>query len=138
VRKIDRAMGRRIVVVIIAVAVGLLHFVTGANYRGPFPAFVNGYLIDILLPTSLYFLLSLTEFALFRSWWVKSLSVFAVGVVVETAQFFGAPLLGRTFDPLDYVMYAAGVLLAAFLDVFLFPRLFSFWEPEGQRASRGG
>ena len=61
-----------------------------------------------------------------------------VGFVVETAQFFGAPLLGRTFDPLDYVMYAAGVLLAAFLDVILFPRLFPFWEPEGQGAAQGG
>jgi hypothetical protein len=134
----DRSLGRRIVVVIIAVAVGLLHFVTGPNYRGPFPAFVNSYLIDILLPTSLYFLLSLTELALFRSWVVKSLSVFGIGVAVETAQFFGAPLFGRTFDPLDYVMYAVGALLAAFLDVFLFPRLFSFWEPEGQRAAQGG
>jgi hypothetical protein len=138
VRKIDRALGRRIVVVVFAVVVGLLHFVTGPNYRGPFPTFVNGYLIDILLPTSLYFLLSLTEFALFRCWVVKSLSVFAVGVVVETAQFFGAPLLGRTFDPLDYVMYAVGVLLAAFLDVVLFPWLFPFWGPEGQAAARGG
>ena len=134
----NESFAKRVVIVVIAVAVGLLHFVTGPNYRGPFPVFVNGYLIDILLPMSLYFLLSLVDLALFRPWWVKSLAVFGVGVVVETAQFFGAPLLGRTFDPLDYVMYAAGVLLAAFLDVFLFPRLFSFWGPEGQRASRGG
>jgi hypothetical protein len=134
----DKSLGRRIVVVVISVAVGLLHFVTGPNYRGPFPVFVNGYLIDILLPMSLYFLLSLADLALFRTWWVKSLSVFGIGVVVETAQFFGAPLFGRTFDPLDYVMYAAGVLLAAFLDVVLFPRLFSFWESEGQGAAQGG
>jgi hypothetical protein len=134
----DKSFGKRIVVVVIAVAVGLLHFVTGASYRGPFPAFVNSYLIDILLPTSLYFLLSLTEHSLFRSWVVKALSVFSFGVAVETAQYFGAPVLGRTFDPLDYVMYAVGVLLAAFFDLFLFPRLFSFWEPEGQGADQGG
>jgi hypothetical protein len=134
----DQPFAKRVVVVVIAVAVGLLHFVTGANYRGPFPVFVNGYLIDILLPMSLYFLLSLADLAPFRPWWVKSLSVFGVGVVVETAQFFGAPLLGRTFDPLDYVMYAAGVLLAAFLDIVLFPRLFPFWESEGQAPAQGG
>jgi hypothetical protein len=134
----DRSLGRRVVVVVIAVAVGLLHFVTGPNYRGPFPVFVNGYLIDILLPMSLYFLLSLADLALFRPWWIKSLSVFGVGVVVETAQFFGAPLLGRTFDPLDYVMYAVGVLLAAFLDLLLFPRLFPFWELEGRPTAQGG
>jgi hypothetical protein len=64
--------------------------------------------------------------------------VLGIGVVVETAQFFGAPLFGQTFDPLDYVMYAVGALLAVFLDVFLFPRLFSFWEPEGQAAAQGG
>ncbi len=37
-------------VVAVALAVGLLHFVTGPNYHGPFRVFVNGYLIDILLP----------------------------------------------------------------------------------------
>lgn len=60
---------------------------------------------------------------------------------VELAQYLGLPLLGRTFDPLDFVMYASGVFLAAFLDTVLFPRVFCFWkeEPDGtEEAGRPG
>ena len=41
---------RKVIVVFIAVVVGRLHFLTGPRYRAPFPAFVNGYMIDILTP----------------------------------------------------------------------------------------
>jgi hypothetical protein len=37
-------------------------------------------------------------------------------------QALGVPLLGRTFDPLDFVMFGVGVLLAAFVDRLLFGR----------------
>ena len=43
-------VNRKVVVVFIAVVVGLLHCLTGPRYRGPFPAFVNGYMTDVLLP----------------------------------------------------------------------------------------
>ena len=36
------------VVVGICLVVGLLHFVAGPGYDGPWPGFVRGYLIDIL------------------------------------------------------------------------------------------
>ena len=48
---------------------------------------------------------------------------------VEVAQYFGVPLLGRTYDPLDFLMYALGVILAAALDKFVFPPTFKFWTP---------
>jgi hypothetical protein len=113
----------------IVIPVALLHFVTGPGYKGPFPVFVNGYMIDILLPTAAYFLLVFLEpqVPLLRRWYAKSALVFAFGAGVEIAQFFGLPVLGRTFDPLDFAMYGAGVLLAAVLDTLVFPRLFSFW-----------
>jgi hypothetical protein len=50
-------MNRKVVVVLIALAVGLLHFLTGPGYRGPLPWFVNGYLIDILLPFAMFLVL---------------------------------------------------------------------------------
>jgi hypothetical protein len=128
--KLRQARQRTFLVVFgIEVPVALLHFVTGPGYRGPYPAFVNGYLIDIVLPMAVYFLLILPEsqFSLLRRWYVKSMLVFAVGAGVEVAQFFGLPLLGSAFDPLDFVMYAAGVLTAAVLDTQAFPRLFPFW-----------
>jgi O-antigen/teichoic acid export membrane protein len=56
--------------------------------------------------------------------------VFGIGASVEIAQFFGVPLLGRTFDPLDFVMYAAGVTLAAVLDMLVFPKTLRFWKPK--------
>jgi hypothetical protein len=49
------------VITAIALTVGALHFVTGEQYQGPFPAFVNGYLIDILLPMALFLLMGLVE-----------------------------------------------------------------------------
>ena len=37
-------MTKRAVIVAIALIVAALHFVTGKQYQGPFPVFVNGYL----------------------------------------------------------------------------------------------
>ena len=121
--------GKKVVVISIVIPVAMLHFLTGSNYRGPYPAFVNGYLIDILLPLSFYFLLCLVELPLLRSWVVKSVLVFGAASSVEIAQFFGVPVFGRTYDPMDFVMYGAGVLLAAILDTTVFPRVFKFWAP---------
>jgi len=121
---------KKIVIVVIAVFVGLLHFVTGPQYAGPFPVFVNSWLIDILLPFTLYMLLTLFGTALFQDWAVKAILVFSLGLIVELSQYVDIPLLGSVFDPWDIFMYALGVGLAVFCDLFLFPRLFDFWQPE--------
>lgn len=127
---------RRVTLIVsINLLVAGLHFVTGAGYRGPFPLFVNGYLIDILLPFSLYFLLCLFESALLKAWFAKALLVFGIGFTVESAQYLGYELLGSTFDPLDYAAYALGVLLAVCCDLFLFPLLFDFWQTDYQLCS---
>lgn len=120
------------VVVAIMIPIGLLHFVTGSHYNGPFPIFVNGYLIDILLPFGFYFLLSLSDNVLLQSWIVRGLLIFTAASAVELAQYKGIPLLGRTFDPWDFVMYGLGVILAILCDLYIFPRLFSFWKPRLQ------
>jgi hypothetical protein len=125
----QQMLWKKIVIVSVVIPIALLHFLTGSNYRGPYPGFVNGYLLDILLPLALYFLLCVSGFSLLRSWAVKSILVFGVGAVVEIAQFFGVPIFGRTFDPLDFVMYGTGVIFAAILDTTVFPRVFKFWAP---------
>lgn len=99
----------RVVVVAICLGVGGLHFVTGASYDGPFPVFVNGYLIDISLPFAMCLLLGIQEHEPFRGRVFRFILVFGVGFVTETLQYFGVPLFGRTFDPLDYLMFAAGI-----------------------------
>jgi len=131
-----RITPKKAVIVGVNLAIALLHFVTGSNYRGPYPAFVNGYLLNILVPLGLYFLLCLNEVSVLRSWIVKSVLVFGAACFVEIAQFFGVPLLGRTFDPLDFVMYGLGVILAAILDTTVFPRVFDFWTPEAKGSAQ--
>ena len=132
-RKVAPHARQKIFVVVgIMVPIVLLHFVTGSQYNGPFPLFVNGYLLDILLPFGFYFLLGLTNYALFQTWIVRGLLIFTAASAVELAQYKGIPLLGRTFDPLDIIMYGLGVFLAILCDLFIFPRLFSFWKPRLQ------
>ncbi len=127
---INRQHMKSIVTVCIALPVGLLHFVTGPSYSGPFPDFVNGYLIDIMLPFALYFLLCPQDSRIdwLRPWYVKALPVLMIGFTVETFQYFGIDIFGSTFDPLDYAAYALGLFLAVIVDLFLFPSLFSFWR----------
>jgi hypothetical protein len=132
---VKRQSRKSIVTISIMVPIALLHFVIGKSYTGAFPDFVNGYLIDILLPFGLYFLLSPQDAVrpVLRSWWVKALPVLAIGYGVETAQLFGVPIFGRTFDPLDYLAYTVGVILAVIVDKMVFPRLFSFWVPAPEK-----
>ena len=105
-------INRKPVIVLIALAVGLLHFLTGPGYRGPFPTFVNGYLIDILLPFAMYLVLGIINQPILRSEITRGVLVFAIGAIAETLQYFGVPIFGRTFDPLDYVMFGLGIGLA--------------------------
>lgn len=114
---------KKAIIVGLMLVIGALHFVTGDEYRGPFPVFVNGYLIDILLPFGLVFLLSLFESKVLRHWAVRGGLVFAFGVFVEMMQLAGKPFLGSTFDPLDIVMYALGVGLALVMDQVVLPHI---------------
>lgn len=104
------SLTRKQVVVGICLGVGALHFVTGPGYRGPWPVFVDGYLIDILLPFALYLLLGVSGHPVARSQLARGIVVFAIGGIVELLQNFGVRVFGATFDVLDLVMYAAGVV----------------------------
>jgi len=107
-----------------ALAVGALHFITGENYQGPFPIFGDGYLIDILLPMVLFLLLGLLENRFAHSILFRACAVFGFGCIVEASQFFGYPIFGSTFDPLDLLAYASGVGLGMLLELSLFHDLF--------------
>ncbi|MBN1302869.1 MAG: hypothetical protein JXA13_00435 [Anaerolineales bacterium] len=87
-------------------------------------------MIDILLPLSLYFLLCLPNLdkSILKSWFAKALPVFSVGLTVEILQYLGIPIFGQTYDPIDFYMYAIGIILAALLDKQFFPHIFSFWN----------
>lgn len=109
-------VNRKAIVVFIAVVVGLLHFLTGPRYRGPFPAFVNGYMIDILLPFVMYLVPGVAKQTILRSGIARGVFVFAIGAVTETLQYFGVPIFGRTFDLMDYLMFGVGIGLAVIFE----------------------
>lgn len=117
-------LGRRLLVVAIALGVGGLHFMTGPDYRGPLRSFVNGYLIDVLLPFAMYLVLGVTRHEALHSPIFRAALVIGVGAVTETLQYFGVPLFGRTFDPWDYLMFGIGVLCAAVFEWKVLSRAF--------------
>lgn len=121
-------MTKKTITTLIALTIGLLHFVTGENYRGPFPIFVNGYLIDILLPMAMYLLMGLIQVELIHHPIFRAAAVFLFGCMVEISQYLGRPFFGNTFDPLDILAYAGGVLLGMLLDMILFPRFVPRWN----------
>ncbi|MCE2939966.1 MAG: hypothetical protein ACK5XS_00475 [Armatimonadota bacterium] len=115
------ALPRKPVVVAVCLVVGALHFVTGPGYSGPLRAFVNGYLIDLLLRMDVLLLgLGLETVSALRPAPVRAELVLAMGVVVEGCQYFGIPLFGRTFDPLDLLMYLLGVTAAVGFERLVF------------------
>jgi hypothetical protein len=116
-------INRKIIVVFIAVFVGLLHFITGPKYNGPFPVFVNGYMIDILLPFAMYLVLGVAKQSILRSGIARGVFVFSIGAITETLQYFGVPIFGRTFDLLDYLMFGLGIGLAVAFERYVLSRI---------------
>jgi hypothetical protein len=116
-------VNRKGMVVLIAVVVGLLHFLTGPRYRGPFPAFVNGYMIDILVPFAMYLVLGVAKQSILRTGIARGAFVFAIGAITETLQYFGVPIFGRTFDLLDYLMFGVGIGLAVVYERIVLSRI---------------
>lgn len=116
-------VNRKVIVVFIAVFIGLLHFITGPSYRGPFPAFVNSYLIDILLPFAMVLVLGVAKQSILRSTIARGTFVFTVGAIAETLQYFGVPIFGRTFDLLDYLMFGIGIGLAVLFERIVLSRI---------------
>lgn len=114
---------RKLVIVAISLFVAFLHFIVGPSYQGPFREFVGSYLIDILLPTALYLLLLLASLRWFRltpGRWLSAVAVMLIGSGVEILQYMGVAVLGETFDPLDFLMYAAGTFLGFLTGLLLF------------------
>ena len=120
--KLNRSLvNRKIIVVFIAVVTGLLHFLTGPKYHGPFPSFINGYMIDILLPFAMYLVLGVANQSIIRSGVARGVFVFAIGAISETLQYFGVPIFGRTFDVFDFLMFGIGIGLAAIFEWTVLP-----------------
>ena len=122
---------RTAVVVVVMVVVALIHiFRVGTYLSGSLFTLYYSYFSDVIIPFGMYFILCLNDrnISFLRGWCTKSLVVFGAASATEIAQAFGIYLLGVTFDPLDFVMFALGTLLAAFVDQVVLTRLLSSWS----------
>ena len=106
------------VVIGIELFIALIFFI-GADWAGEsVHMFFHNYFADIAVPFGYYFLLIMIEddFHFLRQWHNKALVVFLLVSTSEILQYFGIYALASVFDPIDFVMYASGVLLAASAD----------------------
>lgn len=114
---------RKLMITCMALMVAALHFITGEEYGSPLPGFVNGYLIDVLLPMVLFLLMGLIENRLVGSILFRTCAIFAFGGIVEISHYLNFPSFGSTFDPFDILAYAVGVSTGRLFKLFVFPRL---------------
>lgn len=114
---------QKAIAVAIAIVVAALHFGTRSFDGGPLGVFVRSYLLDILIPFAMVLALGVTIHRGLDSRIVRSALVFAIGATTETLQYFGVPLFGRTFDPLDYAAFATGIAAAVLFESALLARL---------------
>lgn len=102
-------------VIIVALLVAALHFIIGPNYRGPFKDFLSGYLIDILLPFALYFLLTV-RLNQRKQKILVCLGIIIFATAIEYLQYLGIGIFGSVFDPYDFLAYLAGAISAIVFD----------------------
>ena len=124
---------RLAVIVSIVVLIAAVHiFRVGSYLQGELYNFYYSYFSDFILPFGFYFLLCANEpqMPILRRWEVKLAIAFLTPSIAETCQYFGIPVLGSTFDLLDYVMYGIGAISAVVVDTQVFSRIFDFWAME--------
>lgn len=129
-----KQISRRLVVILsMMLLIALVHIVgVGRHFQGVLFVILQSYFSDIVMPFGFYFLLAADEqwIPVLRHWEAKWAVIILLPSIAETCQYFGIQVLGSTFDPLDYLMYAIGATLAAFVDTQVFPRVFGFWTLE--------
>lgn len=114
---------RKIIIVVIALLVGLLHFIVGPDYQGPLRDFVKGYLIDILLPFSLFLLMGLVRNSVIKNTYFRIVFIILTGISVEVLQFYGVQIFGNTADVYDLLAYASGIMMAVIFERVVLSKL---------------
>jgi hypothetical protein len=123
----------------IVILIAAVHiFRIGSYLEGELYDLYYSYFSDIVLPFGCYFLLCANEswMPILRRWEAKSAIAFLIPSIAETCQYFGVPVLGSTFDPLDYLMYGIGAIAAAAVDTQVFSRMFHSWTMEREERRR--
>ena len=120
-------MAVAIVVILLIAAIHI--FRVGSYLSGRLFIYYYSFFSDIVIPIAIYFLLCISDITLpiLKGWRTKAALVLLLATAAEIAQGFGIPLLGNTFDILDFVMFGIGTLIAVGLDK-LFSKVFYFWS----------
>ena len=121
---------RMAVAIVVILLIAAIHiFRVGSYLSGRLFIYYYSFFSDIVIPIAIYFLLCINDITLpfLKGWMTKAILVFLIAMATEIAQGFGIPLLGNTFDILDFVMFGIGTLIAVGLDN-LFSKVFSFWS----------
>jgi len=130
----DSDFFRRLAVILsIVLLTAAIHiFRPGSYLQGEWYNFYYSYFSDFILPFACYFLLCMPApyIPILRRWEVKFALALLIPSIAETCQYFGIPVLGATFDLLDYFMYCIGALTAVVIDTQVFARVFDFWTRE--------
>ena len=127
---------RMAVAIVVILLVAAIHvFRVGSYLSGRLFIIYYSFFSDIVIPIAIYFLLCINDITLpfLKGWMRKAILVFLIAIATEIAQGFGIPLLGNTFDILDFFMFGIGTLIAVGLDK-LFSKVFSFWSFGADRA----
>jgi hypothetical protein len=122
----EKRQKKRAIVIGIELFIALIFFI-GADWAGQSAhRLFHSYFADIALPFGFYFLLIVNEdsFLFLRPWHNKALAVFLLVSTSEVLQYFGIYALASVFDPIDFLMYASGVLLAALADTKLISKYY--------------
>lgn len=149
---------RLAVIYSIVVLIAAIHiFRIGSYLQGELYNLYYSYFSDFILPFGCYFLICMSELQIpvlkdrkpllpppkflsknnfelqipiLKRWETKFAIVLLIPSIAETCQFFGIPVLGATFDPLDYFVYGIGAMSAVVVDTQVFSRIFDFWTVE--------
>lgn len=124
---------KNFVIACILALVGLIQLSNfGHLFHGEVHNLYCGYIPDFIIPFAVYFLLCSNQilFPFLKPWYIKALIVFSMASIAELIQYAGFDVLGSTYDPYDFLMYAGAVLFASILDTLLFPKIFKFWNAE--------
>ncbi len=122
---------KRLVVILAIMAIIAAAHIAGIGRSAPQGLYnlYYSYFSDLTIPFGFYFLLGLPgNPILVRKSWIPKLAIaFLTPSIAETCQYLGIPLLGSTFDPLDYLAYGIGTSSAAIVDTQIFARVLKFW-----------
>jgi hypothetical protein len=130
---------KMIVPIAVMLFIAAIHiFRIGTYFSGKLFILYYSFFSDIVIPIGIYFLLCMDAVFIprLKNWKTKAAIVFVIAAATEIAQAFGIPLLGNTFDPLDFVMFGVGIFIAVGLDK-LFSRVFYFWSFGDEKVPTG-